>query len=251
MSSLRRGEIGAERLLDDDPLPTRSIAEAGLLQIAGDQAEDRWRGRHVEEDITAGLILGVQFRDQLMQAGEGRLVPELAWGVIEALAEMIPDRRVEFLAGVKRADVAGHPLTEVLRRQLVHGDPDDGELLGQEAVAGEVVEGRHQQALGQVARGAEDDQDARIAGRPGTPGARPGERDGLGRRHAWSSPLGLGAGPPKRELANIGRAVRSRSASSRDPRRHGGRPRRVIRHPRRHRRDAATQREGILPQPPT
>ena len=37
----RRGEVGAERLLDDDPLPAGGLLEAGLVEVGGDQPEER------------------------------------------------------------------------------------------------------------------------------------------------------------------------------------------------------------------
>ena len=45
----------------------------------------------------------------------------------------------------------------------VHRDADDGELLGQQTVADQVVESGHQQALGKIAGGAENHQHARFS----------------------------------------------------------------------------------------
>ncbi len=175
---LGRGQVVAERLLDDDALPAGPFLEAGLVELERDQAEERRGHGHVEERVAAGLVLGVEAADQFVQPGKGRGVVELPGGVIEAPAEVVPGPGVELLAGLKGLDVAAHALAEAIGGQVVHGDADDGELRGQEALAQEVVQGRHEQALGQVARGTEDDHEAGVGG-GADGGVRRGGRAGV------------------------------------------------------------------------
>ena len=138
-----------------------SSLKPALSRLPEIRPKHRRRRGHVEEDVAAGLVLGVELADQFAEPREGRLVAELARQCSKAASRARPRSLVELLARVELLDVARHPLAKRLGRQFVHGDADDGELVRQQAVAGQVVKRRHQQPLGQIARGAEDHHDAR------------------------------------------------------------------------------------------
>ena len=62
VQSHRRGQIVAERLLDDDAAPALAGAcEAGLFELVRDQAEHHGRRGHVKQDVAAGLILRISW----------------------------------------------------------------------------------------------------------------------------------------------------------------------------------------------
>ena len=159
-----RFQIGSKGLLDDDPFPTGKILEAGPFEIPRDQAEDGRRRGHIEEDVSAGPVLGIELGDQLAEPFEGRRIAELARRVIQPRAKLLPDGRIEFRPGVELLDLLAQPPAEFVGQPFVHRHPDDRKLRRQQTVALEIVKRRHQQPLGQVARGAEDDHQAR-AGR--------------------------------------------------------------------------------------
>ena len=158
----RRGQVGPEGLLHDDPLPAGAVLESGLVQLLAQQAEEAGRGGEVEEDVAADVVLAVQ-RGHLGLELLERAGVVARPRVVEAADQLVPHRLVEGLAGVEALDVLAHPLAERLRRQRVHGGAQQREVVGQQAVAGEVVERRHQQPLGEVAGGAEDQEHARLA----------------------------------------------------------------------------------------
>ena len=56
-------------------------------------------------------------------------------------------------------------LAELLGVERVQGGAEQGEVVAQKPVAREVVEGGHEQALGQIARSAENQHHARVARR--------------------------------------------------------------------------------------
>ncbi len=163
---LERGvEVRAERLLDDDPLPARAVLEAGRVQVVAQRAEEARRDREVEEDVAAGADLGVEPADLHLQGLERLHVREPAGQVVETADQLVPHRLVEHLAGVELLDLRAHALAE--RRRVPHIDrcPEHRELLGQQAVAGEIEDRRHKQTLREVAGRSEENHDARVARR--------------------------------------------------------------------------------------
>ncbi len=161
LSARAEVQVGAERLLDDDAPPACALLEAGLLQVDRDQPERPGRYGEVEQDVAVRLVFGVKLLDDGGQALEGIQVVELARRVIQAGTELVPDGLIEVGTGVELLDVGGHALAELVGRHRVHGTADDGELVRQEAVAGQVEDRRHEQAFRQIAGRPEDDHDAR------------------------------------------------------------------------------------------
>jgi hypothetical protein len=99
---------------------------------------------------------------------------------VELGDELLPHAGVELAAGVELLDpvlLVAHLRAELFGGELDDVGTDQRELLRQQPVAREVVEGRHEQALREVARGAEDDDHAGVAGRlTGLAGSRLGLR---------------------------------------------------------------------------
>jgi hypothetical protein len=103
---------------------------------------------------------------------------------VHFVCEALPDALVE-LVPAELAHRCLHPCPELGVGLLGAGDADDREPLREQAAGGERVDRREELALGQVARGAEDDECTRDrdAGEP-QPLAQ-----WVGRGHFWSTVL--------------------------------------------------------------
>ena len=183
---LRRVEVAAERLLDDDPvgLPTARHQPA-LAQVADDGDEVLRRGGAVEEPVAAGVALALDAVDLLLQGLERCRRVEVAADVADAVFEALPDVLVGLAGARVLVDRLAHLLAELLVRQRPPRHADDREVRRQEALEGEVVEGGHQLLPGQVAGGPEDHHH-RGCGRALLAEALPERVDGgllLARRH--------------------------------------------------------------------
>ncbi len=149
-----RGEVAAERLLDDH---ARVLRAAGLGELARPRSgtcSAGWRGsgRAARRPPSSAL-----------QPGEGRGVVVVAVHVAELL------RQLREGLGVDAAAVLGHAGPRALHELLAvparprHADHRDVEP----AAAGQRLEGREDLLVGEVAGGAEEDEGV---------GARPGRR---------------------------------------------------------------------------
>ena len=156
----RRVEVVAERLLDDEARPAlRAAALADLL----DERRDRAR-RHGEvvEAVASGAALLVELRRR-GRAGGPRPPRRRTRSRCSASPRRAAPRRRR---GTGRARAASPPPPSAARKSSSVSsrarDADDRELLGQQLPVGERVERGDQLALRQVARGAEDHEDARV-----------------------------------------------------------------------------------------
>ena len=141
---LRRLEIVAERLFDDD---ARVLGQAGLGQPLDHRSEEEGRDLQVEDRI-ARIVDGAC--DALERAG----VSEVARHVRQSRGEALEHLVVHGLAA--RLDRLPRPLPQVLRRPVVDRHAHD--RAAQEASRLEPVERVEGHHLRQVARDAEDDQ---------------------------------------------------------------------------------------------
>ena len=140
-----------------DPAP----CAAPLAQPLGDGRHRlRGNGEVVDPVLPRAVLLVdlVQERDELVGLG---LVGEVHREVLRRRGEPVPDLLLEVVAP-ELADRVLHPVAELVVRPLGACGSDDREALGQEAAVGERVERREDLAPGEVARGAEDDEDARL-----------------------------------------------------------------------------------------
>ena len=165
----RRGEVAAEGLLDDDPRPLppvlRFLREAGRGEGTDDRLLQRRRHREVEEPAAAGRARRVERGHPLRQ----RAV-EVGLAVVPRQVEAAGAKRVELLrrGGDPRLERGAHRGAESLvrRRALpVAQAPEEVEVLRQQAALEEAEERRDEFAVGEVARGPEDDDAAGVGHR--------------------------------------------------------------------------------------
>ena len=145
------GQILAERLFDDDPLPPRQPREAGGGELLIDHGEKIGRDRQVEERVVGGSGAGRHLRHQLPQPRISFGVADLARCVMQPRLEPLPSLLIEGPTCVEAGDLLPLLAAEGLGGHVVAGHADDGEVVGQESVTCQVVECRHEQPLGQVA----------------------------------------------------------------------------------------------------
>jgi hypothetical protein len=138
----RRGEVVAERLLDDD---TGVMRETRLRESADDSAEEGRRDLEVEDRRRRSLD---RFRDLRVRG----VVGEVAVDVREATDEPLENPVVDLLAG--GADRVVRPLDEMLVRPVVEGDTDDGAV--EEPARLEAVQRAEGHDPREIARDAED-----------------------------------------------------------------------------------------------
>ena len=164
----RARQVMAERLLDDQPRPGRTLCvrsrQARLAKAFRDGAEEvRLRGE-VEDIIARDAVF---LRDSLQAFAERLIVLRLV--EFPAMVEQ-PRRepRPEVLRLVRRFlvrerfDALAHRLGETGVGLRPAREPDDRELLRLEPLPEKAVDRRDQLALRQVAGGAENHQDERL-----------------------------------------------------------------------------------------
>jgi hypothetical protein len=167
-----RGQIAAERLLDDDaaaasrPLARFLASQAGLGETLHDDRIGR-RGRgQVVEVAAAGGTFAIQLGQSRGQAGIARRVLKIERVVVEPLGEAVPLGRL----GGAGAAVAGHALAHLAAELVVARRspryPEHGEGHGQSVLELKRVERGNELAPGQVAGGAEDDDQTRVGALP-------------------------------------------------------------------------------------
>ena len=178
----RRGEIAAEGLLHHDPRPARHRHALGVVPIRGaaagepggtepahDHRELLGRRRQIEEAIPAGAALRV---DLVQRGGQARE----ALGLVELTVH--PAGRLEHRFAQTTVDLLTVVVVDGLAQQRAEGVvveglapiADNGQAAGQDVVRLQVVQRRHELAMSEVARGAEDHKAARVRV------ARPAER---------------------------------------------------------------------------
>ena len=152
----------AERLLDDQPVPARAsdgAARRPSRRAARTRSAARRSSRARLPVVPRSASTSASVAVSSSSAASSSAASSMQ--VAHPAGELVPDLLPERVARVA-LDGAPHRLAEARRRcHSVRGDADDREPLGQQAPEGERVERRHQLALGQVARGAEDDERAR------------------------------------------------------------------------------------------
>ena len=155
-----RGEIFAEGLLDDQPAAARQIGKARCRQLLVDHPEEVGGDGQVEQRIAGGSGMFAHLHHQFLEARIGRRIVEFAGRVVEPRLQPLPAGSIGRPAGGKLLHSLALRQTKLLVRQRLPRHADDGEILRQQAVAGEIVERRHQQAFGQITRGSQNHQQA-------------------------------------------------------------------------------------------
>ena len=170
-----RVEVTAERLLDDDPPRSFHPRETGRVELLVDEREEVGGDGQIEEGVPRGADRRGGLVDEPSEPREGLRIVELTPHVVKAGFEPAPPFLVDGATRAEVPDVPALPRAELLRRHPVAPHPDDGKSIGEEPVAGEVEKCRHEQALREIAGGAENHEHAGGSGLSG--------RQGLGSRH--------------------------------------------------------------------
>ena len=160
---LRRGQVVAERLLDHQARPAGGVrlarhlalGQPGILQVVDDHRVVARRGGQGEDAVSAGAALLLQVFERLAQAHIPLGIVEVAVDVAEARGEALPPGVVD-LVPERARDCAFHLGAEPLVVPVAPRIADDRERGGQGGVDRQVVELRHQLAVGQIAGHAED-----------------------------------------------------------------------------------------------
>ncbi len=158
-----RLKIVAERLLDDQPRPPGG--RAALAQLLDELGHRYGWDCEVVDAVSARAVLPVELGETSRHSILTFLVRELRREIAGAGRQPVPRLLLELVPCVL-ADRCLHRGDEVLGGLLRSGDADDGELLRQQVAEGERVERGEDLALGEVSRGAEDRQDARLGPAP-------------------------------------------------------------------------------------
>ena len=161
----RRGQVAAEGLFENHPPPDGAVLlrQPGRAELLDDRRKELRRGGQVVEVVPLGAMRFVHLVQQFFEALVGLGIVDIAGQIVEAFGEPVPKLLVD-RGGGELAQLGAHLLAELVVSHCAAREADDGEMLGKQAVAGEIVERGEQFALGEVSGGAEDDHDARIAG---------------------------------------------------------------------------------------
>ena len=158
-------EIVAERFFDNDAGPVVVFfgGEPGGAELIDNGREEARRDSEIEELIAEGIVRLVDFLDLLLEALIEVLVGEIALDVLDALAQPLPHFQVD---GVRRE--LRHFLTEIVakgfRGQVIYGDTDDGKLLGEDFLLGQIEKCGNEFALGEIPGSSENHHDAGLSG---------------------------------------------------------------------------------------
>ena len=161
-----RREIAPERLLDDDAHPAAGAVgrpvEPGFAEPEHDRRVERGRGGAVEEPVAADRPLLLDLAQEIAEPGVEVGVGGIAGVVEEGLGEPLPHARGGRLDAGELRDRLAHARAELLVAHLRPAHADDGEGLGQHAALEHRPERGDELALGEIAGGAEDDEDAGV-----------------------------------------------------------------------------------------
>src|SRR5260370_23689149 len=151
----------AERFFDDDtgPLAVLFLGEAGLTELLHDGREKSLSDREIEKPVAAGVVLLIDIVDLLRQTLERLGILKVTLDVIDPFGEPGPNCGVD-LGGRIFGDFFRESLAKTFRSEIVAGEADDGELLGEQIVTGKVAERGNELPLGEVAGGPEDNHNA-------------------------------------------------------------------------------------------
>jgi len=155
-----RGKVVAEGLLHHHAHPAEPAPalarQAGGAQARGDGLVGRGRHGQVDQQVAAGLVLGVERFQDLGQLLERLRVLEIHALIEDACGELLETRQVAPFPFQALAQM----VAEGRSAQFGPAGADDEAGLGQAAVDEEREEGRKELARGQVPGGPEDEDDA-------------------------------------------------------------------------------------------
>ncbi|MNO93601.1 hypothetical protein D3C76_852040 [compost metagenome] len=159
---LGAGKVSAKGFLHHDATKAtgRLVEQAGLAQAQGHFGEETWRGGQVEDRVA----MTGRFDALGNRLVRGR-IKKVAGLVVQPFGQPRPQFFVQALGAALAALVTlQHEGVQALGERLGGGgiviDANDAQVAVQQPVTAEVVQRRHQQALDQVAIGAEQKQGA-------------------------------------------------------------------------------------------
>ena len=163
VEAARRGEIGAERLLDDDAPPgaVRLACKPGLAEPGADRSERRRGCCEIEQTVACGVKRMLDARELSTEPLVGLAAFCFARQIGDAREQLGSDRTVHRVGG-ELTQARFQMFSEGLGRKVRTPHADDAECLRQQTCRGEVVEGGDEQASGEVAGGPENHEAARI-----------------------------------------------------------------------------------------
>ena len=153
-------------MIDAPPAPLGLPRQAGSGQPLDDRAEEAGRRREVEHGIAAAVLSVAASGQMLAEPAIGLGIVEVAREIAHALDEPFPGRGVELGCRELAAASAMSERTSCVRssgtarRSAGYGRRRRSRMPVEQPLAREIVERRHQQALGEVARCAEDHERA-------------------------------------------------------------------------------------------
>src|SRR5271163_1688431 len=134
--------------------------QVGFTQHFGDGREKARGDGKIEKFVVLTGMFFIGVGNLLLEALEGVGVAEIAFHVIDALEEPGPQ-----FGGDRQWSVLGNFIGEFLAKrfggEIVGGEANDGELLRQDVISGQIAEGGDELAFGEIATSAEDDHNAR------------------------------------------------------------------------------------------
>ena len=143
--------------------PAAALVSGGhavATEEADDVSEELGGDGEVEQAIAAGAGLRVDVGEVLLEVLVAVVVVEVHGEVLDLVHEGL-ELGVVLIDAAALEDAVLHVGREGLG-EVTPGDADDGELFGEQVLLLEVEEGGEQFALGEVARGAEEDDDAGV-----------------------------------------------------------------------------------------
>ncbi|MNM64579.1 hypothetical protein D3C81_759840 [compost metagenome] len=158
---LGAGQVRAEGFFHHHPAKACAfIEQPGCAQALDDLAEKAWRGSQIKHRIGAGVLLDAPGNGLI-----GGVVEEVTGLVTDALGQPAPVLFIQAVGALAGFVALTHEGFQACGELGVAGGvvvhPDDTQVFIQQPVAAQVVKGRHQQALDQIAIGAEQKQGAR------------------------------------------------------------------------------------------
>src|SRR5579875_616953 len=155
----------AERFFVDNTAPVIGLlpGELRFAKPARDFAKITGSGSQVVEIIPGGEMLGVDFSQQVTETFVGIGILEIPEMVVETVRK--PVQKFGFdRSGGEFFQFSSGLLAKIGARNLMTADSDNGKFPRKEAVFCQIVECRHELALGEISADAKNHHDARACG---------------------------------------------------------------------------------------
>ena len=156
-----RGEVPAERFLHHEPprVPGLLVSKTGRCELCRDVPEEARRAGQVEQVATRRSLFAPNLRKRFPKPGVGLGLVEGPPHPAHVAAQRHPEPGV-YLPSDVLLDGGVEPLAEGVVVEVGARKADEAEPLRETALGREVEERRQEQAPRQIARAAEDDEDA-------------------------------------------------------------------------------------------